>query len=137
MIASFLALAIVVSGAWSRPAVDTGVVYATIRNNGARPEVLVGASSPLARAVELHESMAMPMPAGTMQGMPSDAMGMKPVGRVVIPPHGALTLKPGGYHLMLLGLRRPLRSGEHVPVVLHFADGSTAKLSASVEDRAF
>ncbi|HYZ16064.1 MAG TPA: copper chaperone PCu(A)C [Candidatus Acidoferrum sp.] len=136
MIATLLGAVIAITGAWSRPAVDTGVVYATIRNDSARAQVLVGASSPRARAVELHESMAMPMQGGTMQGMPADAMGMKPVGRIAIPAHGSLVLKPGGYHLMLLGLRSPLRRGERVPIVLRFADGSTAALRATIEDRA-
>jgi copper(I)-binding protein len=46
-------------------------------------------------------------------------------------------LKPGGYHLMVLGLHHPLAAGTHFPVTLRFADGSTAQVRVAVENRAF
>lgn len=124
-----------VDGAWSRPAVDTAVVYGVVRNTGSRSLALVGASSPSARSAELHESMT--MKGGTMNGAAMAAMEMRPAGTVVIPPHGALTLKPGGYHVMLIGLRRPLAPGERFPVTLRFGDGSHVTFEVPVENRAF
>jgi periplasmic copper chaperone A len=124
-----------VSGTWSRPAVDQAVVYGVVRNDGAKPLVVVGGSSPIARNVELHESMT--MQGGTMNGMAMTAEGMQAVPRYVIPPHGTLTLKPGGYHLMLLGLHAPLPAGHRFPVTLRFADGSHVTFTVPVENRAF
>ncbi|HZO94252.1 MAG TPA: copper chaperone PCu(A)C [Candidatus Baltobacteraceae bacterium] len=135
-----LALALVsVTGAWSRPAFDTAVVYATLHDAGRRSVALVGASSPVARTVELHRSIAMrggAMTGGTMNGMQMPVMAMHPVSRIVVPPHGTTALRPGGYHIMLLGLRRPLRAGEHFPITLRFSDGERVTVSVPVENRA-
>jgi len=133
MIAAALAL-VTVTGAWSRPAADMGVVYATLHDAGRRPVALVGASSPRARTAELHESTS--MQGGTMNGMAMPAMGMHPVARIVIPAHGTATLHPGGYHIMLIRLRRPLRAGERFPVTLRFSDGERVTVSVPVEARA-
>ncbi|HTW83288.1 MAG TPA: copper chaperone PCu(A)C [Candidatus Sulfotelmatobacter sp.] len=137
MIAPLLLAAITVVGAWSRPAVDTGVVYATIRNTGSRPVALVGASTPRASSVELHESTTMSSGAMKMQGMTMPAMGMHPVSRIVIPAHGSVTLKPGGYHLMLLGLRGTLAAGQRIPLTLRFAGAPPVSTLVPVETRAF
>jgi copper(I)-binding protein len=126
---------VAVSGTWSRPAVGTAVVYAVVRNESARPLVVVGASSPVAQSAELHESMT--MSGGKMDGMAMSAMGMQAVPRFVIPPHGALTLKPGGYHLMLLGLHAPLPAGHRFPVTLRFTGGERVTFTVPVENRAF
>lgn len=139
MIALVAAATISIVGAWSRPAVDQGVVYATIRNASAQRAVVVGASSPVARTVELHESTATmqggSMNGTTMRGM--ETMSMRPVSKLPIPPHGAVALKPGGYHLMLIGLRRPLAAGQRFPIVVRFADGTRATATVDVENRAF
>jgi copper(I)-binding protein len=126
---------VTVAGAWSRPAVDTAVVYGVVRNTGSQRLAIVGASSPSARSAELHESMT--MKGGAMDGAAMSAMEMRPAGPVAIPPHGALTLKPGGYHVMLIGLRRPLAAGERFPVTLRFGDGSHVTFEVPVEQRAF
>ena len=120
---------------WSRPAVDTAVVYGVVRNVGSHRVAVVGASSPVARTAELHESMT--MKAGAMDGAAMSAMEMRPAGTLTIPPHGALTLKPGGYHLMLMGLRRPLAAGQRFPLTLRFGDGSHVTVEVPVENRAF
>lgn len=52
-----------------------------------------------------------------------------------IPPRGQLELRPGGKHLMLLGLKRPLKEGEKIPLTLQFADGTRLALELSVENR--
>lgn len=129
------ASSVTVADTWSRPAVDTAVVYGDVRNAGNGRVAIVGASSPVARSAELHESME--MKGGAMGGAAMSAMEMKPVGTLAIAPHGALTLKPGGYHLMLLGLRHPLAAGQRFPVTLRFADGSHVTFEVPVENRAF
>jgi len=113
-----------IGGPWSRPAIDTGVVYLTLANHGAAADRLVAASSPVARAVELHESSETmgSMNMGSMSGMAmGDVSSMKRVAYVTIPPHGAVAFAPGGYHIMLVGLRRTLRQNESFPLRLHFA----------------
>jgi copper(I)-binding protein len=132
MIAPLLLAAVTVTGAWSRPAIDTGVVYAQIHNNSGHRVALVGASTARARHAELHESTSS---MGTMQGMTMPMESMHPVSHIVIPPHGTLALSPGGYHLMLLGLRGPLVAGQHVVVTFHFSDGEVVHTAASVENR--
>jgi copper(I)-binding protein len=98
-----------VTDAWIRGTVPqqtaTGM-YATLRSaEGGR---LVAASSPLAGAAEIHEM--------TMHG---STMHMRPLADGLELPAGqAVELKPGGYHVMLLQLKEPLRAGATVPVTL-------------------
>lgn len=73
---------------------------------------LTGASSPLAESVELHE---MSMDGGTMR--------MRPLPRLDLPAGQSVELKPGGYHLMLLGLKHPLAADGSVPLTLRFEQG--------------
>jgi copper(I)-binding protein len=133
--ASGAAATIVAGSAWSRPAIETGVVYLTIANHGAGADRVVGASSPVARAVEMHETSETPMTmdGGSMKGM---AMGgvssMKRVPFVVVPPHGSVTFAPGGYHIMLIGLRRELHQNERFPLRLHFARAGWQSLTVAV-----
>ena len=86
------------------------------------PLALVRALSPAAAAVELHEHTA-------QDGM----MMMRPVqGPIPMPAEGPLVFQPGGYHVMLIGLRAPLSVGDTVPVSLLFDDGSAARLQLPV-----
>lgn len=73
---------------------------------------LTGASSPLAESVELHE---MSMDGGTMR--------MRPLPRLDLPAGQSVELKPGSYHLMLLGLKHPLAADGSVPLTLRFEQG--------------
>ena len=80
-----------------------------IRNRGAAPERLVGASSPLAAKVELHVHIN-----------ESGVMKMREVPGYDVPANGSFELKPGGAHLMFVDIKRPFREGEKVPVRLKF-----------------
>lgn len=132
------AAAVVPSGAWSRPAITTGVVYLTLRNTGSAPTRLVKAASPVAQAVELHESMESKAPMGSMSGMSSGSMSMggvasmHPVAFVPIPAHGSVKFAPGGYHIMLIGLRHPLHAGQTFPVRLYFAHAPPQRVTVQV-----
>jgi len=68
---------------------------------------LLGAESPAARSAELHEMK-----------MEGDVMRMRTVPRLELPPGKTVELKPGGYHMMLVDLKRPLRKGDLVPIRL-------------------
>ena len=124
--------------AWSRPATGTGAVYATIVNNGTRPDRLLGGSSPLASRLELHETTSQKA-SGGMAGMGNMSMPgmttMQPVSSIPVPAGGKAVLAPGGFHIMLIGLRHDLKAGEAVPLRLHFAKAGWQAATARV--RAF
>lgn len=88
--------------------------YVILHNDGERPAVLQGASSPAYGNVMLHQS-------STETGMGR----MRMVDKLEIPAHGQVALAPGGYHLMLMEPGKPVQPGQAVTVTLHFADGST------------
>jgi len=91
-------------------------VYLKISNSGARAEVLLGASSPGAASVDLHET------AMDSSGM----MGMHPIERLEIPANGSVTLEPGGYHFMLMGLTdEAMVAGATIELRLQFERAGT------------
>lgn len=97
----------------SRPGLNTGAVYfKSIKNDGAQADQLLSASTPAAASVELHQ----------MQ-MEGEVMRMKEVSAVDLPAHAEVRMRHGaasGYHLMLMGLKAPLKDGDRFPVVLNF-----------------
>jgi hypothetical protein len=110
---------------WSRPAAagGNGAGYVSITNTGKAPDRLLGASTPIARQVEMHRSME-------MNGM---AM-MHPVeGGLPIAPGTTAVFAPGGYHLMLMGLKQPLTVGASFPVTLKFEKAGAVTVQFSVE----
>jgi copper(I)-binding protein len=127
--------AIFVSDVWSRPAADTAVVYATIANRGATPDRLDGASSPFAKDARLHDNIQRglrePGSVGGMTMPMGEVMSMKPVSSIPVPPFGTTTLAPGGYHIML-DLLRGVRSGQTIPLRLHFARAGWIETSSHV-----
>jgi len=98
---------------WSRETAvgqAVGGGFLTIANSGAREDRLLSGTTPVAAEVQLH---TMTMDGGVMR--------MRQVtGGIAIPAKGAVELKPGGYHIMFMGLKRQLRQGERVPVTLRF-----------------
>lgn len=101
-----------VSRTWARPAPQggNGAGYAVIVNTGPSADKLTAASSPVAARIEIHESMI----------MGGQAMMHPRPGGLAIPAGGTAQLKPGGFHLMMMGLKRPLKAGEHFPMTLTF-----------------
>jgi periplasmic copper chaperone A len=114
---------VTVTGPWVRGMVsgqsETGV-FMTIKSTDAVK--LVSASSPVAQRAEVHK---MTMDQGMMKMRPMDALD--------IPAHGEVQLKPGGFHLMLLGVAKPLGQGDKVPVTLVFEDKQGKKTSTTVQ----
>jgi copper(I)-binding protein len=99
-----------------------GAVYVTIRNDGTEGDALVSAASDAATAVELHETV-------TEDGV----MKMRPLSRFDVPAAGAVEMKPGGHHIMLLGLTRDLKPGDRVTVTLRFEKAGPMSVEASVK----
>lgn len=113
---------VTVRDAWARllpPTVKTTAAYMTIK--ATENDVLVSASSPVVDRVEIHESKM-------VDGM----MSMTEVGRIVVSADTETELKPGGFHLMLIGLQSPLQESGHVSLVLNFEKAGEVKVKALV-----
>jgi hypothetical protein len=109
---------------WTRAtAGKVGAGYTIIVNSGKTADQLVSASSPAVDKVEIH---TMTMDGGVMKMRPL------PDG-IAIPAGGTARLAPGGYHLMLLGLKAPLVAGKLVPLTLNFAKAGPVKVQLKVE----
>lgn len=121
-----LAASVSVETPWLRetaPAAKAGGGYAVIRNAGKVEDRLLGGSTAVAASVDVHSM--------TMDG---NIMRMRPVsGGLAIAPGGSVALKPGGYHLMLMGLKRPLKRGETVTITLRFAKTGDVPVRFRVE----
>lgn len=103
------------------PTTANGAVYATIRNVGSSDDALISATSSVADNVELHE---VKNEAGVMT--------MRPIDKLPVPAGGAVEMKPGGYHVMLLGLKRDLNPGDSVPVTLMFHKAGPINVNAAI-----
>jgi copper(I)-binding protein len=112
-----------ISRAWSRPAVagTNGSGYLVVANHGSKADAVTGVQSPLAARIDMH---AMSMAGGVMS--------MRRVDRVAVPAGGQAEFGPGGYHLMLMGLTRTLKPGDHAPVTITFASGAKLKADLTV-----
>ena len=101
---------------WAKAA-DTGMsgAFGMIMNPTTKPITVIGATSPYAKAIQTHE---MVMKDGAM------VMSEKP-GGFVIPAKGSFELKPGGNHLMFMGITKPIKAGALVPLTLITKDGAT------------
>jgi periplasmic copper chaperone A len=118
---------ITVSDAWVRSPViidQPGAAYLVIQNNGAMADKLLSAESEAAKMVELHESIE----SGGM-------VSMAPVPNIPIPANGRVELKPGGFHMMLMGLTRPLKTGDKVQLTLNFEKAGKIPVTAEVKEQ--
>ena len=117
---------LVITQAWSRATPGGAKVaggYLTIENKGATPDRLVGGSGDFAGKVEIHE-----------MAMNNGVMTMRPLDKgLAIEPGKTVKLAPGGYHLMLMDLKNPLKQGEKVPLELQFEKAGKVALSLDVQ----
>ena len=136
---------VTVSDAWARAAVaapaasatpgmggnDTtasggvSAAYFTLLNTGGSADALVKVASDVAASVELH---TMTMNAGVME--------MRPVAQIDLPVGAEVKLAPGGFHVMLIGLKKDLVEGETVKLTLTLKSGATIEVSAPVKKAA-
>lgn len=112
--------------AWTRATpkgAKVGGGYLTIENVGATADKLIGGSSPAAGKVEVHE-----------MAMSNDVMTMRPVkDGLPIPPGKSVTLAPGGFHIMMIGLKTPFKKGQKIPVTLKFEKAGDVNVMMDVE----
>jgi len=114
---------VAVQNQWARATpgnAANGAAYLTLTGTAANR--LVSASSPVAATVELHEVVN-----------DNGVMKMRAIPGIEIVPGKPTTLAPGGLHVMLLGLRQPLRQGESFPLTLTFAQGAPVTVQVPVQ----
>lgn len=128
VLAAFVPVAALAAGptverAWSRAMAVPGVpgaIFATIRG-GDTSDLLVGVDTKVAATATLHR-----------MDMDGEAMRMRPTKALRVPAHGELVLDPGGDHVMLDGLSRPLVQGETFPATFRFAHGAPVTVIVKV-----
>jgi len=114
-----------VTDAWARamPAgAKTGAAYVTVANKGTTDDQLIGVSAPIAAEAQLHTTI-------TDNGV----MKMRPVSAIDVKPGASVTLKPGGLHLMLMGVKQPLVEGQSFPLTLTFAKAGKIETMVQVK----
>ncbi len=105
------------------PGQQVSSAYFTLTNGGKAPVALVAATSDVAERVEIH-----------VHRVNGGVMRMEQLHRVEVAAGGQLQFRPGGLHLMLINLKRPLRAGDTVAVTLLDEKGGTYPLRLPVVD---
>ncbi len=121
----FKAGSLVINQPWSRATAGgakVGAGYMTITNNGSQPDRLVGGSLPQAGKFEVHEMR-----------LENNVMTMRPIpGGLEIKPGQTVKLEPGGYHVMFMQLKEPLKQGEVLKGELTFEKAGTVAVEYKV-----
>jgi copper(I)-binding protein len=104
------------------PGQPTGGGYLTLDNQGKMADRLLSASAAVSRSVELH-SMA----------MEGDVMRMRQVDGIDLPAGQKVELKPGGLHIMFIGLNAPLKAGNKFPMTLKFEKAGEVTVQVNIE----
>ncbi len=113
--------ALTIETPWARASAGSAAgAFLTIRNEGA-DDRLLAVTSPAAGDVQLHVTIK-----------EGDVMKMRPMDGLDLPAQGQAVLQPGGSHIMLMGLKAPLKEGDSLPLTLHFAKAGTVDVVAQV-----
>jgi copper(I)-binding protein len=127
-----------VEDVWSRPAMamqesseasesgmgmaGTGAAFMLIRNEGSEPDRLMGGRTEVAEVVEIHETV-----------LEDDIMKMQMLAEgLEVPARGEVQLEPGGYHVMLIGIKQDLNVGESYTLELQFEKSGTISVEPEV-----
>lgn len=113
--------------AWVRNANqgETTAVYMILHNHTDVNDALIGVSTDVAEAAELH-----------LSAVQNDVMTMTPQERIEIPADGEVTLESGGYHIMLIGLKRDLQVGDEITITLNFENYPDVTVAVPVKESA-
>ncbi|WP_286239115.1 copper chaperone PCu(A)C [Neptuniibacter halophilus] len=114
-----------IEGAYARavpPGQKISASFMQLNNSDAEKVALVSASSAVAESVELHT-----------HSHADGVMQMRQVEQIEVPASGSVTLQPGGYHIMLIGLKQDLPEGSHIDLQLNFSDGTRQDLNLPVK----
>lgn len=111
---------------WTRataPGAPVGGGFVIVRNDGDKADALLGGEADFATRVEIHQSV-------TDDGL----MKMRKLeSGLEIPAGETVTLQPGGYHIMIVGLSQRLVEGEQVPVTLNFREAGPVTVEFKVQ----
>ena len=104
------------------PGQTVSAAFMILHNHGMKERTVIAAHSDVADAAELHNHI-----------MEDGMVKMRRVDAIVVPGHAEVALKPGGLHIMLIGLNRNLEVGKKVTLELEFADGERLSFKAPVQ----
>jgi copper(I)-binding protein len=104
------------------PTAKMSAAFMTLTNNADTDLAVIGAESSVAKAVELHNNT-----------MTDGKMKMRQVNQIDLPANQTTELKPGGQHVMLIGLNRALVEGETIDLKLNFSDGSSESMEIPIQ----
>ncbi|MCH7723123.1 MAG: copper chaperone PCu(A)C [Bacteroidetes bacterium] len=113
-----------VKNQWLRPgAKGMGTaLYFEVENPTDKPDTLYKITSDISSMIQLHETYAK-----------DELMGMREVGEFVIEPESSLELKPGGYHIMVMKLKRDIKKSDEIEFKLHFKNAGSIIIRAKVK----
>ncbi|MCA0432901.1 MAG: copper chaperone PCu(A)C [Proteobacteria bacterium] len=119
------ASSIMVMDAYARasltPVAKTGAVYLQVMNHGSEADALIKVTSDASESAQVHETK-----------MVGDVMQMRPMERLDIEPNQTVKLAPGGNHIMLEGLKAPLKNGSTISLLLTFEKAGEIRLDVPV-----
>jgi copper(I)-binding protein len=104
------------------PTAKMSAAFMTLTNNANTDLAVLSAESSVAKAVELHNNT-----------MSDGKMKMRQVNQIDLPANQTTELKPGGLHVMLIGLNKALVEGETIDLTLNFSDGSSEALEIPIQ----
>jgi hypothetical protein len=113
-----------ISHPWARASAGkakAGAAYITITNNGTHVDRLIKMATPVAKKASLHTHK-----------VEGDIMRMRPVKAVEVNPGEPTVMKPGGLHVMLMGLKAPLKEGAAFPLTLTFEKAGAIEVRVMV-----
>lgn len=116
-----------IDAVWARPTaaqIANGAAYLTLVNHGTRADRLLSATTGVAAETQIHHT-----------SMDNGVMRMRQVtDGVELPAGKTVAFAPGGLHIMLMGLKAPLKAGDHFPLTLQFARAGKAEVQVTVQD---
>lgn len=104
------------------PGLPNSAAFMSVENNTNKDIAIIKATSEVSKVVELHT-----------HSMKDGVMKMYQVPKIDIPANGKTELKPGGFHVMLIGLNKPLKEGEEITLTLEFSNGETTTIKAPIK----
>lgn len=107
------------------PGQSSAAAYISVENKGQVSDKLLSVASPIAKSAEVHS-----------MSMDGDMMRMREVSELELKPSARIVMHPGGgYHIMLVGLKQPLKPGEKIPLNLRFEKAGKIDIIVSVDDK--
>jgi copper(I)-binding protein len=103
-------------------AAGTGAIFMQLANDGRETDRLIGGQTDVAEVVEIHETR-----------MEGDVMKMQMLAEgLEVPPRSTVRLEPGGYHVMLIGMKQNLEPGDRFEIELQFEKSGTKTMQVEV-----